>query len=104
MRFFVAEAPAGQDVVHDGIEIMDHIWIRPSVALMDYESGKLGMVLPQIMTLVELSRFQKVVDVIAAAAKHSVSALLTRIEKVDGKDVEVMPDGTVFKTRPPVYP
>ena len=104
VRFFVTEAPAGQTVICDGVELTDHVWLRPSVALRNYETGKMGMVLPQIMTLVELSRFKKVDEVIASVQERNIPANLTKIMHIDGKDVEVMPDGTVFEIRPPVYP
>ncbi|MBP1710739.1 MAG: hypothetical protein H6Q49_941, partial [Deltaproteobacteria bacterium] len=77
VRFFVTEAPAEQSVMHDGVELTDHVWIRPSLALADYESGKLGMVLPQIITLEELSRFKAVEEVIASARDRHVHATLT---------------------------
>jgi hypothetical protein len=32
-----------------------------------------------------------------------VPANLTKIRRIGGADVEVMPDGTVFDRRPPVY-
>jgi hypothetical protein len=32
-----------------------------------------------------------------------VPATLTKIKRIDGKDVEVMPDGSCFENRPPVY-
>jgi 8-oxo-dGTP pyrophosphatase MutT (NUDIX family) len=104
VRFFVAQAPDGQTAVCDGLELTDHSWLRPSVALADYETGKIGMVLPQIITLEELSRFKTVEEAIASARERRVPATLTKIVRLDGKDVEVMPDGTVFESRPPVYP
>jgi 8-oxo-dGTP pyrophosphatase MutT (NUDIX family) len=103
VRFFATEAPAGQTVICDGVELTDHVWLRPCVALKDYEMGKIGMVLPQIMTLVELSRFKTVAEVIVSVRERNIPAHLTKIKNIDGKDVEVMPDGTVFETRPPVY-
>ncbi len=103
VRFFVAEAPADQAVAHDGVELTEHLWMRPSVALEEYEKGRIGMVLPQIMTLVEISRFRTVEEAVAAAKKRQVPANLTKIRRIDGADVEVMPDGTVFDRRPPVY-
>ncbi len=103
VRFFVAEAPADQAVEHDGVELTEHLWMRPSAALEEYEKGRIGMVLPQIMTLVEISRFRTVEEAVAAAKKRQVPANLTKIRRIDGADVEVMPDGTVFDRRPPVY-
>lgn len=103
VRFFVTEMPADQDVMHDGIELTDHVWIRPSEALKQYERGMMDMVLPQIMTLEDMKRFKTVAEVIDSARKRHVSATLTKIQQIDGKDVEVMPDGSVFESRPPVY-
>jgi len=103
VRFFVAEAPADQAVAHDGVELTEHLWMRPSVALEEYEKGRIGMVLPQIMTLVDISRFKTVEEAVAAAKKRQVPANLTKIRRIGDADVEVMPDGSVFDRRPPVY-
>lgn len=104
VRFFMARAPAGQFAVCDGVELTNHSWLRPSVALADYEMGKIGMVLPQIITLEELSRFKMVEEAIVSARERHVPTILTKIVQLDGRDVEVMPDGSVFENRPPVYP
>ena len=104
VRFFVTPVPEEQTAVCDGVELTHHSWLSPSVALADYEAGKIGMVLPQIVTLRDLARFQTVEDVIRTAARRLVPATLTKIVQVDGRAVEVMPDETVFTHRPPVYP
>lgn len=103
VRFFVIKVPSRQSVAHDGVELIDHVWLRPAVALRDYEAGKIDMVLPQIMSLVELSRFQTVEDVISSVKDRDIPANLTKIMHYNGQDVEVMPDGSVFESRPPVY-
>jgi len=103
VRFFVAEAPKAQDVIHDGVELTQHIWLTPSKALQSYEQGKIGMVLPQIMTLVDISRFKTVEQAISSTKQRLVPANLTKIRRINDEDVEVMPDGTVFERRPPVY-
>lgn len=103
VRFFVAEMPSNQDVMHDGVELTGHVWIRPSDALRQYEQGMLDMVLPQIMTLEEMKLFNTVAEVIDSVHDRHISATLTKIQRIDGKDVEVMPDGSVFESRPPVY-
>ncbi len=104
VRFFAAEAPPEQTVAHDGVELTGHLWISPSEALRRYEQGRLDMVLPQIITLQELAPLGSVADVMEAAGKRNVGATLTKISQIDGRDVEVMPDGSVFENRPPVYP
>lgn len=103
VRFFVTPFPAGQAVSHDGVELTSHVWLRPAEALKNYETGKIGMVLPQIVTIQELSRFKTVEEVILSAEKRHVQATLTRMVQMDDKYVEVMPDGEVFHHRPPVY-
>lgn len=103
VRFFVAQAPADQTVMHDGFELTGHCWLRPSEALKRYEQGQLDMVLPQIMTLQDIARFKTIVEAVDSAKKRHVPATLTQIRRIDGRDVEVMPDGTVFENRPPVY-
>jgi len=103
VRFFAAEVPDNQIAVCDGVELTDLKWLRPRMALADYEAGKIEMVLPQIMTLKELSCFQTVQEVLASAGKRKISANLTKIKVVDGRNVEIMPDGTGYDIRPPVY-
>jgi 8-oxo-dGTP pyrophosphatase MutT (NUDIX family) len=103
VRFFVAEAPSNQVAIHDDIEITGHVWLRPAEALRRYEQGKLDMVLPQIMTLEEIKHFRTIREVIDFARKRHIPATLTKIKRIGGKDVEVMPDGSVFENRPPVY-
>lgn len=103
VRFFVAWAPADQTVLHDGVELTNHVWLTPGDALKQYEQGKLDMVLPQIMTLQDMTQFKTIPEAIDAARKRHVPATLTKIERIGGKDVEVMPDGSVFENRPPTY-
>jgi 8-oxo-dGTP pyrophosphatase MutT (NUDIX family) len=103
VRFFLAETPEGQDVMHDGLELTEHLWVSPRTALELYQKGKFGMVLPQIMTLVEISQFRTVEDAIGSTKGKKVPAHLTKIRRIDGQDVEVMPDGSVFEGRLPVY-
>ena len=103
VRFFMAAHPAGQCVSHDGVELTSHVWIGPAEALRQYDEGKIGMVLRQIMTLGELSRFRTVEEALQCAKKKRVEATRTKMMYRDGRYVEVMPDGEVFQHRPPVY-
>ena len=103
VRFFMAAHPTGQCVSHDGVELTSHVWIRPLEALRQYDEGKIGMVLPQIMTLRELGRFRTVEEALQCAKKKHVEATRTKMAHLEGRYVEVMPDGEVFHHRPPVY-
>lgn len=56
-RFFVTTAPEGQLACHDGVETIDHVWIRPEDALEHHRSGRRLLGLPTIRTLRVLSDF-----------------------------------------------
>lgn len=56
-RFFVTPAPDGQLASHDGIETIDHVWLRPEQALEEHRSGRRLLGLPTIRTLRILSDF-----------------------------------------------
>ena len=57
-RFFVTPAPEGQLAGHDGIETIDHVWIRPEQALEDHRNGQRLLGLPTIRTLRVLNGFE----------------------------------------------
>ncbi|MDY6840332.1 MAG: MBL fold metallo-hydrolase [Pseudomonadota bacterium] len=57
-RFFVTPAPEGQLAGHDGVETIDHAWVRPEQALEDHRKGLRLLGLPTIRTLRLLNRFE----------------------------------------------
>ena len=67
-RFFVTEAPVGQDGLHDDKETVDSIWVRPAVALEMSRDGELMMMPPTIKSLAWLSTFESAAAVIRAGA------------------------------------
>lgn len=56
-RFFVTEAPAGQDGLHDDKETVESTWIRPGKALKMQADGELMMMPPTIKNLRWLDAF-----------------------------------------------
>lgn len=96
VRFFVTVAPEGQEAMHDGIELIGHTWITPRRALGEYEQNRFNMVLPTIVTLRELDRFDSIEAIIQSAEAKSVPSILTKVTKKDGRLVEIMPDGKIF--------
>ena len=96
VRFFVTVAPQDQEATHDGIELTGNTWITPRHALAEYEQDRFNMVLPTIMTLRDLDRFDSIEAVMAVAVGKNVPSILTNIEKRDGRLCEVMPDGMNF--------
>ena len=56
-RFFVAQAPGGQEGSHDAAEAVHHIWIRPEDALARGEKGEIELVPATQHTLRDMGRF-----------------------------------------------
>jgi 8-oxo-dGTP pyrophosphatase MutT (NUDIX family) len=50
-RFFAALVPAGQQPLHDDRELVDMVWVRPSLALAQEREGKLSLRKPTLDTL-----------------------------------------------------
>ncbi|MEE4359975.1 MAG: NUDIX domain-containing protein [Pseudomonadales bacterium] len=70
-RFFVAEAPADQDGLHDDRELIDSRWIRPAEALAARERGEIQLIYPTHATLaalVDLPSAAAVIDLVASGA------------------------------------
>ncbi|MFH1081308.1 MAG: hypothetical protein V1766_13805 [Pseudomonadota bacterium] len=74
VRFFVVEAPAGQEARHDGIELTDHIWITPQEALRRYRENRFEMVYPTLMTIQELAPYRQIEEVIRSTAAKPIVA------------------------------
>lgn len=66
-RFFVAAAPAGQQVEHCAFEATEAVWLAPRAGLERYWAGEIDLAPPQIMTLSQFSRLGSVQAVLAAA-------------------------------------
>lgn len=101
VRFFVTEAPEGQEALPDGVELTKHAWITPQEALKRFRSGKCDMVLPTLMTMEELSHHRTIEDVIRATREKNVEGILTKMVEDNGEIVEYMPDGRAYKGLPP---
>ncbi|HEV7478253.1 MAG TPA: MBL fold metallo-hydrolase [Burkholderiales bacterium] len=58
-RFFVAQAPEGQEGSHDATETVQHVWIRPEDALKRGEKGEIELVPATQTTLRDVGRFDE---------------------------------------------
>ena len=72
VRFFVAEAPAGQEAVHDGGELTEHVWIKPRDALRFHREGRFDMVFPTVMTMKALSQFGTIREAIQSTRNKRI--------------------------------
>ncbi len=59
-RFFLAEVPGGQDLLHDDQETVDSLWVRPAEALAMCEDERLTMMPPTILNLGRLADYRSV--------------------------------------------
>ncbi|MFN0040952.1 MAG: MBL fold metallo-hydrolase [Burkholderiales bacterium] len=66
-RFFLAEAPARQTPSHDGEELVNHLWIRPTDALERSHGGEMNLMFPTIKTLESIAKLRDVNSAIAFA-------------------------------------
>ena len=90
-RFFVAAAPAGQEPVHDGVEMTDHRWMRPSDALA--EGDALKLMGPTRATLMTLAEFTSTDALMAwARSRRDVPRIFPRIGEGAQGQRPVMPD------------
>ncbi len=81
--FFVAAA--GDDTVQiDGNEIHDYSWIRPDRALADHRAGKIKLFPPTFVSLLKLSEYRNVSDVLTDLAKSSPMIFTPRQLQVPG--------------------
>jgi 8-oxo-dGTP pyrophosphatase MutT (NUDIX family) len=67
-RFFLCEAPADQEPLHDDKETVDSIWIRPAEALRMQTAGELMMLPPTIANLQFLEPHDTAAAALAAGA------------------------------------
>jgi len=65
-RFFVTEAPDGQEGLHDDKETVDSSWVRPQTALDQLDAGELMMMPPTAKNLRWLTGFATADDAVAA--------------------------------------
>jgi len=100
VRFFVSEAPENQKPLHDGLELVEHRWIKPQNALYEYEHKNFNMILPTIQTLKELCQFKNLGEVIRSTEGKNIPRILTKMVQKENQSVEIMPDGSFWGPSP----
>lgn len=84
-RFFVARAPDDQGPLHDGGELIDQAWIRPADALAGHRRGTFDLVLPTILNLQAIARFDRAADLLEASrAQRDVPTVMPRLVRNGG--------------------
>lgn len=90
-RFFLAEAPTGQDAQHDDHEATETLWVLPQAGLRQYWDGAIDLAPPQILSLSHLARFDSVAAVLAAARQRPPPLVEPEAFDVDGERVICYP-------------
>lgn len=83
-RFFIAQAPAHQQALHDNSETTASLWCTPRTALEHYRDGQIDLIPPQIMSLAHLSRYTSVSEALAAARGKRPPTILPANSVEDG--------------------
>lgn len=78
-RFFVAPAPADQEIVLEPSEATAFQWVRPHEAVVAEARGVLPMRFPTIKTLEALAGYGEVTDLIAEARAKVIKAIRPRV-------------------------
>lgn len=79
-HFFLANAPEGQEAVHDGTETEEAVWLRPAQVIEDAAAGRRTLVFPTRLNLLRLSRHATAAEAIAAARATPVVTVMPRPE------------------------
>ncbi len=90
-RFFVAQAPQGQEALHDDHEATETVWLSPAQALRQYWDSQIEMAPPQILTLSQLAHFADVASVLAAARNRPPALIEPSPFDQDGQRVICYP-------------
>lgn len=82
--FFLAKAPPGQIVEHDGWEAVHSVWFTPDEALEAERAGEFNMMFPTRLNLIRLGKAHSVADAMAQARKQPIITVMPEIFKEDG--------------------
>lgn len=88
-RFYIALAEDLPEVVIDGDELIDHLWIKPAVALRRHDAGDMYMILPTVAHLRWLARRSSSSDAVTSADGADGRTLIRPEVREDGSLVPV---------------
>jgi 8-oxo-dGTP pyrophosphatase MutT (NUDIX family) len=102
-RFFVAIAPADQQARHDEHEITEALWLRPNEAMQRYWEGELTLAPVQLLTLMQVGRYRRAVQVMQAARSRAPMQVLPEPHDIDGQRVLCYPGDPGHSVREPAW-
>ena len=99
--FYVAPVACDGDVVIDGSEIHDSQWISINEAMLGHENGDLGMFPPTYLTLMYLSRYHTVAEVLTGEAQTVPAEILPVMAKANGEMVLMLEGDAGYESGDP---
>jgi len=90
-RFFLAPAPAGQQPVIDGTEIVDHGWFSPQAALDAHRREEIMLVFPTIKDLEKMTPHTSADALLEATRSGDVAPTLPKVITGEGRARVVLP-------------
>ena len=89
-RFFLAQAPADQEGLHDDKETVESLWVSPAAALDMHAAGDLMMLPPTIYNLKFLAEHDTAASALDGGKERvDIPCILPKIRIVDGKMVGI---------------
>lgn len=93
-RFYVANAPAEQEAVHDELELTAGTWGTPASFLEQHRRGEIQMILPTVANLQSLQPFDSAGDLLAAAAfRGPITPTAPEMRREDDGSITILVDG-----------
>lgn len=90
--FFAARFPAGQDVLEDGDEATEAIWISPHAAIEARASGARKIIFPTARNLELLGVSRSTAEVLDFARRRPIRPIIPEAKTRDGAMVLTLPD------------
>ncbi len=75
-RFFLAVMPAAQRAEYDNHEMVEATWMTPAQALTGHEAGQMMLMPPTLKTLLEISRFDTIAQLLDHARGKTIFPVL----------------------------
>jgi 8-oxo-dGTP pyrophosphatase MutT (NUDIX family) len=102
-HFYIAHAPLGQDIVHDGGEAVDAVWLRPQDALEAGAKGERQVMFPTRLNLELLAASSNAKSAIADTLSRTVHTILPIISFSEGGASVSIPEGAGYVSTSEVF-
>jgi len=93
-RFFLAEAPQGQDAEHCGGELTDSCWTTATDVLAAERRGDVKLIFPTLKTMESLARHRSLDSLLEwaqSSAEWGITSMVPLVIERDGKSEIVLP-------------